>query len=66
MKTGDAEWKKFTQSGRVADYMAYKKSLQSETAESLEPERTELYSTEDCDDSEHRRTGYQGERDGRE
>ena len=38
MDNQNAAWKKFSHSGRAADYLAYRASLRSETAAALEPE----------------------------
>ncbi|MCL2507713.1 MAG: hypothetical protein FWF05_00910 [Oscillospiraceae bacterium] len=59
-----AAWKKFTRSGRVADYIIYRNSLLAETAEDIEPEHEFPKGNGHNNDSGHRRTGDQGERDG--
>ncbi len=53
MDKNSDNWQRFTQSGKISDYINYRKSILSE----ISADDTEPVSPENEDEYEHRRTG---------
>ncbi|MCR5484526.1 MAG: hypothetical protein K6F09_02915 [Clostridiales bacterium] len=63
MQNGDSEWETFLRTGKIADYLAYKRRISTEATRIYDASERLKFPSEEKDEAEHGRHSDKGKRD---